>query len=108
MNKIVDHTNSRINETIVCSQRVESYNKSIDKYALVKGTNKTELNAHFGVMYFRSLLGVNLYLTDRLFSPNSHFFFSSIMSKNCFRFLRSQYSFILLCFFFCWQCRRKT
>ena len=107
MNKIVDHTNSRINETIVCSQRVESYNKSIDKYALVKSTNKIELNALFGVMYFRNLLGMNLCLTDRLFSPNSHFVFSSIMSKNCFRFLRSQYSSGFFCFF-CWQCRRKT
>ena len=68
-------------------QRVKSYNKSIDKYTWVKATNKIEPDALFGLMYFRGLLGVNLQLTDRLFSPDSHFVFSLIMSKNCFQFL---------------------
>ena len=31
MNKIVDHANNRINETIARLQRVESSNKSTDK-----------------------------------------------------------------------------
>ena len=52
MSKIGDHTNNRINETIARLQEVESYNKSIDKYTWVKGTNKIELNALFGLMYF--------------------------------------------------------
>lgn len=52
MSKIGDHTNNRINETITHLQRVESYNKSIYKYTWVKVTNKMELNALFGLMYF--------------------------------------------------------
>ena len=64
MNKIVDHTNNRINETITRLQIVESYNISIDKYTRVKITDKIELDALFGLMYFRGLLCVNLRLTD--------------------------------------------
>lgn len=52
MSKIGDHTNNRINETITRLQRVESYNKSIYKHTWVKVTNKIELNALFGLMYF--------------------------------------------------------
>ena len=64
MNKIVDHTNNGINETITRLQIVESYNISIDKYTRVKITDKIELDALFGLMYFRGLLCVNLHLTD--------------------------------------------
>ena len=39
-------------------------------------------------MYFRGILEVNLHMTDRLFSNDSHFVFVAIMSKNCFRFLK--------------------
>lgn len=53
----------------------------------MKINNKTKLDAFFGPMYFRGMFGVNLHLTDRLFSPDSHFVFSSIILKNCFRFL---------------------
>ena len=93
INKILDHTNNRINETIARLQRVESYNKSIDRCTWVKGTDKIKLDALFGLMYFRGLLVVNLYLTDRLISPDSYFVFNSIISKNRFRFLQ-----IHLCF----------
>ena len=59
--------------------RIKSYNKSIDKNTWVKVNDKTELDT------------VNLPYTDRLFSPDSHFGFSSIMPKNRFRFLRSHF-----------------
>ena len=44
MSKIVYHTNNRINETIAHLQKVESYSKS---------TDKTEIDALSGLMYFR-------------------------------------------------------
>ena len=50
MNKILDHTNNRMNETITRLQRVESYNKSVHKYTLVKVTDKIELDVLFGMM----------------------------------------------------------
>ena len=58
MNKIVDHINNVINETIICLQRVKNYDKSIDKYTWVKVTVKIELDANFGPMFFGGLLGV--------------------------------------------------
>lgn len=73
MNKIAGDRSNTVIETIVCSQRVENSNKSIDKYKCVKVTNTIQLFAPFGLMNFRSLFGVNLCLTDRSFSPNSHF-----------------------------------
>ena len=39
-------------------------------------------------MYFRGRLGVILHMTDRLFSKDSHFVFSVIMSKSRFTFLK--------------------
>ena len=93
MNKIVDHINNVINETIICLQRVKNYDKSIDKYTWVKVTVKIELDVNFGPMFFGGLLGVNLHLTESTFSPKSDFSFSSVMSKNCFQLLRTH-----LCF----------
>ena len=60
MNKIVDHTKIRINETITRLQRAEGYNKSLGKYTWVKITDKIEFDALSGMMYFRGLLGVNV------------------------------------------------
>ena len=59
--------------------------------ASTHGSNKTErveIDVLFGLMYFRRILGVNLDITDRLFSNGSHFVFGVIMLKNRFRFLR--------------------
>ena len=39
-------------------------------------------------MYFRGILGINLHMTGKLFSNNSHFVFGAIMSKKSFRFLK--------------------
>ena len=76
MDKIVDCTNTRINETIARLQRSDNWVKKADR----------EIYALFGLMYFRGILGVNLHMTDRLFSNDSHFSFGAIMSKNRFRF----------------------
>ena len=64
MNKTVDHTNNRTNETITRLERVQSFNKSTDKHTCVKVTDKIEINVIFGLMY---LLGVNLHLADNYF-----------------------------------------
>ena len=44
-------------------------------------------------MHFRGILVVNLLMTDRLFSNDSHFVFGAIMSKNRFRFLKGNICF---------------
>ena len=44
-------------------------------------------------MYFREILGVNLHITDRLFSNDSYFVFGAIVSKNRFRFLKGHICF---------------
>ena len=58
-----------------------------------KKTDRVELDALFGLMYFRGILGVNLYTTDRLFSNDSHFVFDAIMSKNRLRFFKDHICF---------------
>ena len=89
MNKIVDHTKIRINETITRLQRAEGYNKSLGKYTWVKITDKIEFDALSGMMYFRGLLGVNVQWTDYFHQIIYFIFFSSVLSKNLFRFLWS-------------------
>ena len=42
-------------------------------------TDRVEIDALFGLMYFREILGVNLRTTDRIFSNDSHFVFGAIM-----------------------------
>ena len=51
-------------------------------------TDRVEIDALFGLVYFRGMLGVNLHMTDRLFLNNSNFVFGEIMSKNRFRFFK--------------------
>ena len=87
MDKIVDCTNTTINETIARLQRSNNFNES-SKYTWVKKT--VEIDALFGLMYFRGIFGVNLHMTDRLFSDDSHFIFGTIMSKKRFKFLKGQ------------------
>ena len=92
MNKVVDCTNTRINETIARLQRSDNFNES-SKYSWVKKTDRVEIDALFGLMYFRGILGVNLHMTDRLFSNDSHFVFGEIMSKNRLRFFKGHICF---------------
>ena len=44
-------------------------------------------------MYFREILGVNLHITDGLFSNDNYFVFGPIVSKNRFRFLKGHICF---------------
>ena len=92
MDKIVDCTNIRINETIARLLHSDNFNES-NNYTWVKKTDRVEIDALFGLMYFRRILGVNLHITDRLFSNDSHFSFGAIMSKIHFRFLKDQICF---------------
>ena len=92
MDKIVDWTNTRINETIARLQRSDNFNES-SKYTWVKATDRVEIDALFGLLYFRGLLGVNLHMTDRPFSNDSNFGFGAIMSKNRFQFLKGHICF---------------
>ena len=64
--RIVDYTNTRINETIARLQGSDNFNES-SKYSWVKKTDRVEIDALFGLMYFRGILGVNVHMTDRLF-----------------------------------------
>ena len=92
MDKTVDCTSTTINKTIARLQRIDNFNES-SKYTRVKKTDRVEIDALFGLMYFRGILGVNLHMTDRLFSHDSHFVFGAIMSKNRFRFLKGHICF---------------
>ena len=74
MDKIVDCTSTRINETIARLQQSDNFNES-SKYTWVKETDGVEIDALFELMYFRGILGVNLHMTDRIFSSDSHFCF---------------------------------
>ena len=87
MDKIVDCTNTKINEIIARLQQSDNFNES-SKYTWIKKTDRGEIDALFGLMYFRGILEVNLHMTDRLFSSDIHFVFGAIMSKNRFRFLK--------------------
>lgn len=89
MNKFVDHTNNRTNETIARLQRVKRYNKSMDNYIWVKVTNKIKLDALPGLIFFKGLLDVNLILTVRLFTQGNHFGFGYMMPKFFFQLSRS-------------------
>ena len=82
MDKIIDCTNTKINETIARLQRSDNFNES-SKYSWVKKTDRVEIDALFGLMYFRGILGVNLHMTERIFSNDSH-----LRQSNRFRFLK--------------------
>ena len=92
MEKTVECTNTRINKTIARLQRSDNLNKS-SKLTWVKKADRAEIDALFGLINFRGILGVNLHMNDRLSSNDSHFVFGVIMSKNRFRFLKSHICF---------------
>ena len=92
MDKRADCTKTRINETMARLQRSDNFHEP-SKYTRAKKTDRVEIDALFGLMYFRRILGVNLHITDRLFSNDSHFSFGAIMSKIHFRFLKDQICF---------------
>ena len=73
-------------------QENDNFNKS-SKYTSVKKADRVEIDALLGLTYFRGMLGVNLHMTDRLFSNDSYFHFGTIMSKTYFRFLKGHICF---------------
>ena len=74
----------------VCSEMITSI-KQASTYGSKK--DRVEIDALFGLMYFRGILGVNLHMTDTLFSNDSRFVFGAIMSKNRFRFFKGHICF---------------
>ena len=92
MDKIVDCANTGINETVTRWQRSKNFSES-SKYTWVKKIDTVEIYAFFGLMYFTGILGVNLHMTDRLFSNDNDFVFGAIMSKNRFRFRKGHICF---------------
>ena len=88
MDKIVDCTNTKINETIARLQQSDNFNESSKYTWIKKKTDRGEIDALFWLMYFRGILEVNLHMTDRLFSSDIHFVFGAILSKNRFKFLK--------------------
>ena len=87
MDEIFGCTNTRVIETIARLQQSDNFKES-SKYTWVKKTDKVEIYALFGLMYFQRILGVNLHMTDKIFSNDIHFVFGAIMSKN--RFISSK------------------
>ena len=82
MDKIANCTNTKISETIESLRQCNNFNES-SKYTWVKKTSKDEIDALFGLMYFRGILGVNLHMTERIFSNDSH-----LRQSNRFRILK--------------------
>lgn len=56
---IAGHRNHRINMNMTLLQRIDKHNSSY-KYSYVKITDEIKLDALFGLMFFRKLLGANL------------------------------------------------
>ena len=66
----------------------------MSKYPQVKETDIIEINALFGLMYLRGLLGMSLQRVNYFFpDKKGHFAFGAIMSKNQFKFLLSHITF---------------
>ena len=80
MNKIVQHTNHRISKSIFQLRRNDNVCES-DKCCWVKFIDNIEFDTLFKLMLFRCFLGVNSYLTDRLFSGDSPFLFLVLPSQ---------------------------
>ena len=64
-----------------------------NKNPYVKETDHITINALFGLMYLRGLLGMNLERVDYLFADEGHYAFRAIMSKNRSKFLLSHITF---------------
>ena len=89
MDVIVNKTNTKITNTFSCLRSKPSFVES-DKYTSVRETDHIEVNAFFGLMYVRGLLGWNLHKTDHLFGDHEgRFAVWAIMPNNRSTFLLS-------------------
>ena len=92
MDMIVHDTNNKIRETSRLRNNHLAFIKS-NKNPYVKETDHIEINALFGLMYLRGLLGMNLQRVDYLFADEGHYAFGAIMPKSRFKFLLSHITF---------------
>ena len=90
---IVHNTNNKIRETLSRLRNNHPAFINSNKNPYVKETDHIEINALFGLMYLRGLLGMNLQRVDYLFADEGHYAFGAIMSKNRFKFLLSHITF---------------
>ena len=90
---IVHNTNNKIRETLSRLKNNHPAFINSNKNPYVKETDHIEINALFGLMYLRGLLGMNLQRVDYLFADEGHYAFGSIKSKNRFKFLLSHITF---------------
>ena len=92
MDMIVHNTNNEIRETSRLRNNHSAFVNS-NKNPYVKETDHIEINALFGLMYLRGLLGMNLQRVDYLFTDERHYVFGATMSKNRFKFLLNHITF---------------
>ena len=90
---VADKTNLRIRSTCEKLSTLEKYTANCGKYTWYGETNPVELQAYFGLLYARGLLGQNVHKTNLLFTEHSHFIFGATMSKNRMQFLYAHISF---------------
>ena len=93
MDMIVHNTNNKIRETLSPLRNNHSAFINSNKNLYMKETDHIKINALFGLMYLRGLLGMNLERLNYLFSDDGHYAFGAITSKNRFKFLLSHITF---------------
>ena len=82
MDMIVHNTNNKIRETLSRLKNNHPAFINSNKNPYVKETDHITINALFGLMYLRGLLGMNLQRVDYLFADDRHCAFGAIRSKN--------------------------
>ena len=93
MDMIVHNINNKIRETLSRLRNNHPAFINSNKNPYVKETDHIKINALFGLMYLRGLLGVYLQRVDYMFVDEGHYAFGAIMSKNQFRFFLSHLTF---------------
>ena len=64
MNIILYHTNNKIKDIISHLKKNRKFVENLSKYPQIKETDIIEINALFGLMYLRGLLGMSLQRID--------------------------------------------
>ena len=79
---IVHNTNNKIRETLSRLRNNHPGFINSNKNPYVKETDHIEINALFGLIYQRGLLGMNLRRVDYLFADERHYVWSSHFKKS--------------------------
>ena len=90
---IAHQANNKIREILPCLRNEHPAFIDSTKFPYLKETHHIEINALFGLMYLRRLLGTNLQRVDYIFADEGYYAFGAIMSKNLFKFLFSHITF---------------